>query len=222
VGEKTLARLGADPFSPGDIQGAAPYGRIAYEHPALGGSLEVGAFALRADIHPGRDRTTGNTDNYTDLGLDAAYNRTLDSGDVVTVNGRYVHERQSMNATCDLAMAAPGCAKASLNDVRADASYYWKNKVGVTVSAFDTTGPANDTLYAGNRTFRPDSNGMMLQVDTTLWGDGSSPFGPRFNMRVGAQFTAYGQFDGASKNYDGLGANASDNNSVRIFTWLAY
>ena len=41
-------------------------------------------------------------------------------------------------------------------------------------------------------------------------------------MRVGLQYTAYSRVDGASHNYDGAGANASDNNTLRIFTWLAY
>jgi hypothetical protein len=30
------------------------------------------------------------------------------------------------------------------------------------------------------------------------------------------------QFNGATSNYDGLGHNASDNNTLRAFTWLAF
>ena len=41
-------------------------------------------------------------------------------------------------------------------------------------------------------------------------------------VRLGAQYTAYERFNGASKNYDGFGRNASDNNSLFIYTWLAY
>ena len=51
---------------------------------------------------------------------------------------------------------------------------------------------------------------------------GVTPLGPRFNLRVGVQYTAYAKFDGARRNYDGAGANASDNDTLRIFTWLAY
>jgi hypothetical protein len=29
-------------------------------------------------------------------------------------------------------------------------------------------------------------------------------------------------FDGASKNYDNTGRNASDNNTFRLFAWVAY
>ena len=62
----------------------------------------------------------------------------------------------------------------------------------------------------------------MGQVDYTPWGSGNSPLGPRFNMRFGLQYTAYGKFDGARHNYDGAGANAADNNALRIFTWAAF
>jgi hypothetical protein len=30
------------------------------------------------------------------------------------------------------------------------------------------------------------------------------------------------RFNGAGHNYDGAGANASDNNTLRVFTWFAY
>ena len=219
----TLTRLGADPFSPGDIDGLAPYGRVAYQTKIAGGALEVGAFGMRTDIHPGRDRTTDLTDRYTDLGLDASYQNALDSGDVVSLQARYLNERQALNATCALA-GTPGsdCSRTHLNDLRFDASYYWRDKLGVTVGAFDTFGPANPSLYADNRTFQPDSSGVLLQVDGTAWGEGKSPLGPRFNMRVGVQYTIYDRYNGASKNFDGAGAKASDNNTLRIFTWIAY
>jgi hypothetical protein len=45
---------------------------------------------------------------------------------------------------------------------------------------------------------------------------------PIQNLRLGAQVTAYQQFNGASQNYDGYGRNASDNNSLFIYSWLAY
>ena len=107
-------------------------------------------------------------------------------------------------------------------DLRADASYYWRNKVGATVGLFDTFGSTNPDIYSANRTSKPDSTGLMFQLDGTPWGDGTSPLGPRFNMRVGVQYTLYTRFNGASSNYDGAGANASDNNTLRTFLWIAY
>jgi hypothetical protein len=92
----------------------------------------------------------------------------------------------------------------------------------VTLSGFDTWGSQDDLLYAANRTLRPDSSGVSLQVDGTPFGDGKSPLGPRFNVRVGAQYTAYATFDGASRDYDRTGRSAADNNTFRVFAWVAY
>jgi hypothetical protein len=219
----TLSRLGADPLSPGDIDGVAPYGRLAYQTKVGGGTVEVGAFAMRTDIHPARDRTTSATDRYTDYGLDASYRNSLDSGDVIAVDARYLHEQQALNATCVLAGSPGGpCADTRLEDLRLNASYYWRAKVGATVGFFDTWGPANAALYPASRTFKPDSSGVILQLDGTPWGDGSGPLGKRFNMRVGVQYTIYSRFNGAGRNFDGGGANASDNNTLRLFTWFAF
>ncbi len=219
----SLIRLGADPFSPGSIDGLAPYGRIAYQTKLGGGNVEVGAFGMRTDINPGLDRTTGQTDRYSDLGVDASYQNALDSGDVVSIDARYLHEKQTLNATCALEGApGPDCADNRLNDFRADASYFWRDKVGATVGVFDTWGPANPFTFADNRTFKPDSSGVMLQLDGTPWGEGKSPLGPRFNMRVGVQYTMYNRFNGARSNFDGAGAKAADNNTLRLFTWFAY
>jgi hypothetical protein len=218
----TLSRLGVDPTALGSIKGVAPYGRVAFQHDVGKGTLEVGAFGLHSDIYPGLDRSTGFTDGYTDLGIDASYVDTLDNSDVVSINGRLVHERQSLAATCALAGGDQTCVSNTLNDVHVDASYYWRDKIGLTLGAFDTTGSANAILYAGNRTLRPNSTGVLVQLDATPWGAGDSPLGKRFNTRVGIQYTAYTRFNGARDNFDGAGANAADNNALRLFIWSAY
>jgi hypothetical protein len=226
----TLHWLGADPLSPGKIAGLAPYGRVAFQHALAGGTAELGAFALKAAIQPGRDRSTGHTDHYSDLGLDASWIRTMASGDVFTFNGRYTHERYSLAATCVLGMrdgsiamtALQDCAGGHLSEARADASYYWRNKIGGTVGAFVIQGSANPSLYTGNRTAKPNSSGFMLQLDGTPFGGSDAPLGPRFNIRMGVQYTAYTKFDGARRNFDGAGTSASDNNTLRVFTWLAF
>jgi hypothetical protein len=114
------------------------------------------------------------------------------------------------------------CADDTLDEERIDGSYYWHNTIGGTVSAFNLRGSSNPDLYADNRTFRPNSSGFLFQLDGTPFGRGKSPLGPRFNMRVGVQYTVYTRFDGARSNFDGAGRDASDNNTVRVFTWIAF
>jgi hypothetical protein len=220
-GATALIHLGSDPAALGSIAGVAPYGRIAYQTMVRGGTAEVGAFALEARIDPGLNRTTGRTDHYTDLGVDASYYRAFDNKDVVTFNARYLHEQQALDATCILDGAASGCASNELTDIRADASYYWRDKIGGTIQVFDTTGSANPIIYAGNRTFRPDSTGVTFQVDGTPFGADSQP-ARRANIRLGVQYTLYTRFNGAAANFNGAGANASDNNTFRVFSWLAF
>ena len=220
----TLTWLGIDPTAPGNIHGIAPYGRIAYQTTLGGGTAELGAFALKAQIVPGRDFSSGYTDHYTDVGADASWLKPLASGDTVSLNLRYIHEASDLKASCALGNLGDGtttdCAKTKLNEWRGDVSYDWRGKVGATLGLFATNGTANANLYAP--TNRPDSNGLTAQLDYTPWGGGNSPLGSLFNLRVGVQYTAYGRFNGASNNYDGNGANASDNNTLRAFTWVAF
>lgn len=225
----TLRFVGADPDNPGEIHGIAPYGRVAFQTDLGKGTFEVGAFALKAALFPGRDRSSGFTDRYTDVGVDASWIKALGK-DTLTFNGRYVHEKQSLNATCALGMAdesiplgpLSACADDTLNEWHLDASYYWRNTIGFTVSPFSITGSSNPIIYSGYRTFKPDSSGVEFQLDGTPFGRGKSPLGPRFNMRVGVQYTAYRKFNGARFDYDGTGRNASANNTLRLFTWIAF
>jgi len=216
----TLRWLGADPAAPGDIHGLAPYGRVAYQTDVDGGTLELGAFALKAKLNPGRDRSTGRTDNFSDVGLDVSWLKPDANGDTFTIDMRYVHEKAGLHATCLLALAPADCAEVTLNEWRGTLGYNWRGKVGASLGLFATSGTPNGFVYGGSG--RPNSNGAMVQVDYTPWGDGSSPLGPRAALRVGAQYTAYGHFDGARHNYDGAGANAADNNALRLFTWVAF
>jgi hypothetical protein len=220
-GAGTLTHLGVDPGDPGNIDGLAPYGRIAYQT-RIGPrqTLEVGAFGLQADIFPGRDRSTGHADRYRDLGVDASYVLDLTRGDVITVDTRYIDEQQTLDASTRLGLA--GNRRNALHDWRADASYYWRGRIGATVGVFRTTGTADALLYADNRTFKPDSTGVLLQADATPWGDGRGPLGPRANLRVGVQYTFYPEFNGARHNFDGAGGAAGDNDTFRVFTWVAF
>ncbi len=217
---RTLTRLGVDPTDPGDVRTVSPYGRAAYLKDFGDSNLEVGAFAMSAHIYPGLDENAGTTDHYTDVGLDASYQTFAKSKDVITVNGRFTYEDQKLDASQALGLAANN--HDHLVDARVDASYYFRDKIGATIGAFDTTGSSDASLYAADRTLKPTSSGFNFQLDDTLYGGGGSPFGPRFNLRVGLQYTAYLQFDGAARNFDSLGHNASDNNTLRVFAWAAY
>jgi len=225
----TLNFFGADPNDPGKIHGIAPYGRAAFQTALGGGTFEAGAFALKAALYPDRDRSSGRSDRYTDVGLDTSWIKPVGSG-TLTFNARYTHEKRSLDATCLLGMAdgsidegpLSDCAHGTLDEVRGDVSYYWHNVVGVTVSPFSVTGSANPFVYPDNRTLKPNSSGVQFQIDGTPFGNGKFALAPRFNVRVGAQYTMYSRFNGAHSNFDNSGRNARDNNTLRVFTWFAF
>lgn len=214
-----LSAMGTD-FGPGPISGVAPYFRFAYNKDFGEQNFEIGAFGFFPSLEPGGDTTTGTTDSYRDIGIDGTYQFLGDGNNIWSVNARYTHESQDLAASFLLDSVAN--QRNSLDDIRFDVAYYWHNTLGGTVQVFDTTGSGDALLYAGNRTFTPNSSGATFQFDWTPWGENSdSPLGQRLSLRVGLQYTMYVTFNGTASNYDGTGRNASDNNTLRIFTWLA-
>jgi len=220
----TLSWLGSDPADPGKIHGIAPYARVAYQTTLAGGTLEAGGSFLKAAIFPERDRSSGFTDHYTDWGLDSSWQGTLGKNDTLSANLRYEHERGDLKASCALGFIGDGsdmsCGRYHLNEFRAAVRYTLHDKIGFTLSPFSITGSNNENVFEGSGS--PDSNGLMGQVDYTFWPGSNSPLGQRFNARVGVQYTVYGKFNGGHHNFDGAGANAADNDVLRLFTWIAF
>ena len=101
--------------------------------------------------------------------------------------------------------------------LRAKMSYIYGAKYGGSLSHFNQTGTIDSALYdptpiTGNITGNPAIRGWTYEA---FWI-------PVQNIRVGAQYTTYGVFNGASQNYDGTGRNANDNSSLFFYIWGAY
>jgi hypothetical protein len=212
-GRNFLRAVGVDINDGGTaIKGGAPYARIAYEKDFGTQNFALGAFLLFANQVPG--------DSLHDLGIDASWQYIGTGENVFQVNARYTHEAQDLKGSFELGNASN--MHGSLDELHFDLSYYWHSKIGATVSPFTIWGSSDELLYAANRIPRPDSTGVTLQIDYTPWGKDISPLGPRFNVRIGAQYTLYTSFNGAGSNFDGTGRNAADNNTFRFFTWFEF
>lgn len=220
LGSGFLKDVGVDPIGLTNIKGTAPYARLAYEKDWGTHNLQLGAFGFFPRVYPGRDRSTGMTDNISDLGLDASYQMFRANGDVITINSRFIREKQQLHASQLLGLSANSTN--SLKDFRIDGSYYWRNRVGGTIGIFNTWGTKDALLYGNSLLSSPNSSGATFQIDWTPWGDGNSPVGLRGGLRVGAQYSKYFRVDGSSKNFDGAGTNASDYDALRVFLWTAY
>ena len=99
----------------------------------------------------------------------------------------------------------------NFNSANATVSYYWRRKLGASLGFFTVSG-SNDPLYIGTVTGNSNSS----------WGTAEIDYLPWLNVKLGLQYTAFTRFDGATSNYDGLGRNASDNNLLYAYLWLAF
>jgi len=196
----------------GAIHGVSPYWRLGLQKEWAHQYLMVGTFGLHSSLFP--DVLSGPRDTYTDVGVDAQFETKAGSGNVV-VRGSYIHEDQTLDAT----FAAGGSANNdnTLKTLRFNASYYPKQWLGVSGGYFDTKGSTDSGIFPanpvdGSANGSPDTNGFVGEVDLNPWE----------NTRVGVQYTAYSNFNGRSSNYDGSGRDASGNNTLYFFTWLAF
>ncbi len=162
------------------------------------------------------------TNRFTDIGFDSQYQYQGD-GYWVTVRGTYIHEKQQLDANVANGLAAN--LTNTLNTLRVNAAltYGTDGKVIVTGGYFNTWGSSDALLYAGNSTFSPNSDGFTAEIAYQFFGKNNAPkLWPWFNTRVGVQYIAYNKFNGAKFNFDGMGTNARDNNTLLVYLWTAF
>ena len=195
-----------------NIHGVAPYWRLAWQQTWGLNYLEVGTYGIHVGSIPGG--VSGRRDTYNDPAVDLQYERPF-GVDLLTVHSTYIHEISHLDAT----FAAGGAAQPShhLNTFRANATYHLRSRYEFTLAGFSTTGNADPILFApapvtGSALGSPNSSGFI----------GQAGYWPVQNIELTAAYTGYTKFNGASRNYDGSGRNASANNSVYIALWLNY
>ena len=226
LSNRWLDNVGLYPDNNAHVAGAAPYWRAAYqwsrgEHGEH--YFSVGTFGMDTKLQP--DPTTPATDRYSDVALDATYQWTPGGPGSIIANASLIHERQQLNST----FAAGGADHLTnhLDVLELDASYAWRQTWSAGVGVFDITGSHDGTLYApgqfsGSAAGSPNTRGLTLQFECVPLGKMESWGRPWINLRVGVQYTAYLAFNGGSSNYDGFGRSASQNNSLFLFSWMAF
>lgn len=215
-----LSKLGIDSEA-GSLKGVAPYWRVAYAKDWGKQNASIGFIGMSARLNPDRDGLA--PDKYSDWGVDGTYQFLGNRKNIFSLNGSYLHERQTLNHA--LALGDVSAEKHTLNTISGDVSWYHDKHYGLTLGAFHTTGTPDPDLYApnpedGSRTAAPDTTGFIAQADwTPFGGEGQSTFA---NLRLGLQYKGYTKFNGAKTDYDGNGRNASDNNTLSAFAWVAF
>jgi hypothetical protein len=209
-------RVPLDSGSRNVIDGVIPYGRLALQHSFDNTYVMIGGFGVAgAQIFP--TGVTGATDGFTTLGLDAQIEHKLDQGGAMLI-GRtsFIHEKQTLDAT--FAAEEAQNARATLKSFHANVSYLPSTRMSGTVGYFNISGSSDTLRYApgeltGSRTGSPNTNGFMGELDFNAWQ----------NTRLGLQYTAYRLFNGSSDAYDEDGGRkASHNNTLYLYTWVAF
>ncbi len=203
------------------LKGLNPFWRAAYQFNfSEDKSLMVGAFGMDTKIYPDNTDSSGSTDKFRDVGIDANYQYDSDEHRLrATV--AHVWEKQNLDASF-----ARGLATNSSNDLsttRARLTYYYQKKYGATLGYFNIKGSRDALRYetedpgvgepiTGSANSSPRTNGYMAELS----------YLPAENLKVGLQYTAYAKFMGARNNYDGNGRDASDNNTLFLYAWLLF
>ena len=209
-------------------KGLMPYVRAAYEWDWGNNAAWAGATFMHATLDPGLG--VGN-DSYNDYAFDGGYEFLGTGKNIFTVQGIFVHEEQNLTATTAAYNATNGTAVGSgygLNTININGSYWYDNTYGLTLAWLGGFGDANPVLYGPlsanpvSANSSPNYNGFMVEADWVPFGKDKSLWRPWANLKLGVQYTFYTEFNGASSNYDGAGTNASDNNTLYLFAWLAF
>ena len=209
-----------------------PYWRLALNHDWGANSAMVGLYGLNVETYANAPDTSGPTIRYRDIGIDGQYQYILDPH-MVSAQFSYTHEKQSYddvlwdtNNPDNLANGnVPSIQNPSntLDHLRVKATYVYRAKYGASLAYTSVRGSA-DSMYITS----PDNTGAPVPFgsvnntpNTRLWIP-EVFWLPIQNVRIGAQYYKFTQYNGSSNNYDGNGRNASDNNTLFLYVWGAY
>ena len=239
-GLTSFMSAGLDDASTTKLRGINPYWRLAVNREWGPHSLMVGTSGMVARVYddPLNTSDPASTHRFTDLAFDAQYQYLLDPH-AVTAQLVYTsnHHRYPaglagqpaafFDATGTVPLGNSNAADTN-HVLRAKVSYVYQAKYGGGVGLFNLSGTTN----SANQTAGFDATGALVKTA----GAGSNLSGnpatrgwtleafwmPIQYVRIGAQYTAYARYNGSSTNYDGFGRNASDNNTLFLYTWVAY
>jgi hypothetical protein len=195
-----------------------PYWRLALNHDWGANSAMLGVYGLNVDTYVDPTNISGPTNSYRDIGIDGQYQYILDP-QMVSAQFSYIKENQNYDAN-----NIPGSNSSNtLGYLRLKTTYVYRAKVGASLGYTSITGSA-DTMY----TTSPDNNGNPVPFgnanntpNTRIWIP-EVFWMPVQNVRVGAQYYKFTQYNGSSSNYDGNSRNASDNNTLFFYVWSAF
>ena len=222
LSDRWLRNVGLTADDNPHVNGLAPYWRAAWQVDKKQNYFSVGVFGLNTKLQP--DPSVPQEDKFNDVGVDATYQFTDGSRNNFSANLLLVHEKQTLDAS----FGAGGSASNSnhLNTLGLDLTYAYNQTWVGSVGLFNTSGSTDTGLYApgldsGSNNGSPNSRGYVLGLEYVPFGKADSFASPWLNLRLGLQYTGYTRYNGGTRNYDGFGRSAGDNNTLFAFFWAA-
>ena len=229
------------------LRGVNPYLRLAWNRDWGAHSLMIGTAAMVSRIYDNPLDTSdpATTHHNQNWKIDAQYQYLLDphsvTGQLVFAHNRHRYPDSLANQPVAFTDAAGNPlantnAVDTTNLVRAKLTYIYQARYGGSVAFFNRTGSTNTASQTSGFdpgtlgiTSDPGAQAPSLRVGGNLSGNPGTRgltfetfWMPTQYTRIGAQYTAYSRFNGASDNYDGFGRNARDNNSLFVYLWAAF
>jgi hypothetical protein len=238
MGPTLLAKFG-EALTVGASQTIMPYVRLAYEWDWGNNAAWLGGIYMSSNVNPAVSPfvATGDfgRDFYADYGVDFGYQFLGTGRHMATLQGIYVYQNENLTGSATQFNNTFGTnfgSKYNLNQFRVNVSYWFENTYGITLGWEKTWGPANPVLYlspafggsdvTGSANSKPNSNAFIVEGDWVPFGKQNSWLRPWANLKLGIQYIAYTQLNGGTTNYDGFGRNASGNDTLYLFGWLAF
>lgn len=197
------------------LDGYAPYWRFAWQKEAGPHSFEIGTYGIVGKVLTDPEDSGSGTDRFRDIGLDGSYQYAM--GDhIVSAHATWIHEKQDWNASFPMGLRSN--PSTDLNTSRVDFHYFFRREWGGGVQFFRTSGGKDLLGYntgeavMGSANGSPNSRGWITEVN----------YVPLPYVKLAVRYTAYQQFNGAGRNYDGFGRNAKDNNGLYVLAWVLF
>jgi hypothetical protein len=177
-----------------------PYWRLALQHEWDKNYLEVGTFGMASTQF--LKGISGDLDKFVDVGVDLQYERSLPYG-AFSLHSSFINEKEVRDLSAE--------TNYNFQSFKMDVNGFLKNGCGATIGYFNNTGSA-DVANFPNGDNRPNSSGFIFQIEYLPW----------YNTKFATQYVAYQKFDGSSTNYDGMGRDAHNNNTIYLLAWLCF
>ena len=211
--QNALGTLGDDRMT-----APAPYARVAIENTWGDYDLMVGGFVMATKLQPGRVPGFG-TDDYVDAGFDSQF-QYMGEKNIFTLKFSDIYEKARLHAS--VAQGNASKVNNHLNVLNVSGTWVYDHDYSLAGGFFNVSGSKDMARYGDSLTGSPRGNGIIVDASWSPFMDGGPDAYKTFNFRLGLQYTHYFQLYGSSKNFDGLGHNASDNDTGFLYALLLF